>query len=139
MKKVYCFAHGVDTYNGSFNINSGICMGYILIDLVRRIARIKKIEDPTKYYHGDDVDFLWFDGSHYIDDLDRVEQTEEYENSLFLRKYSELYFGLKRKKEDVKKDAEKFFTVRSFAGICAKIYILMWPAREKVPGISSGS
>lgn len=90
MKEIYCFANEKDIYDGNFTINSGICLGYIFIDLVRRIGGIKKIENPKLTYRGDDIEFLYYNpDEEYNPDLDYFCDTDEYKNSLFLRVYSD--------------------------------------------------
>lgn len=97
MKEVYCFAHQKKTYDGGFNINSGVCIGYMTIDFVRRIGNIAKIENPVETYHGDDIDFLHYDpATEYIKDLDYIQFTEEYRDSLFIRLYTHSYLFGKR-------------------------------------------
>lgn len=89
MKKVYCFANKKEKYDGSFNINSGICMGYMTIDFVRRIGSIDRIEHPSTYC-GDDIDFLHYNPQEeYVNDLDTFRDTDEYKNSVWLRMYSD--------------------------------------------------
>lgn len=122
MKKVYCFANQKDKYDGIFNINSGICIGYIIIDLVRRIAKIEKIEDPA-YYTGEDVDFLHFDGSEYINDLDKIEQTEEFLSSRMLQIYTKMYFGIKKWIHDAPQKKIDRKIIKDFLKQCHKVYI----------------
>ena len=70
MKEIYCFANNKKEYDGNFTINSGICLGYIFIDLIRRIGKIKKIANPMTTYEGEDIDFLHFDPKEeYTEDL----------------------------------------------------------------------
>ena len=98
MKEIYCFANNKTEYDGSFNINSGICLGYMTIDFVRRIGGIDKITNPVLTYHGEDIDFIHYDPkSEYIKDLDSVEQTDEYKNSFLLRLYNKYVSKLIRK------------------------------------------
>lgn len=98
IKKIYCFANNKQKYDGKFNINSGICMGYITIDFIRRIGNISKIENPIKYYTGANIDFLHYNPSEeYIDDLDKFKDTDEYKNSLILRLYSDCVSDVIRK------------------------------------------
>lgn len=86
-KKIYCFANNKKVYDGTFNINSGICMGYLIIDLVRRIGNIIKIEDPMATYKGNDIDFLYYDvDKEYIKDIDTFADTDEYSN-IFMKLY----------------------------------------------------
>ena len=98
MKKVYCFANGKKVYDGNFDINSGICIGYTMIDLVRRIGHIKKIENPVTHYHGEDIDFLHYDpNTEYISDIDHFYDTDEYGENFILRFYSDyISDGIKR-------------------------------------------
>ena len=89
MKEIYCFANNKTKYDGSFDINSGICLGYMTIDFVCRIGNIKKIENPATSYYGNDIDFFHYDPKmEYIPDLDSVEQTDEYKNSKLLQFYN---------------------------------------------------
>lgn len=88
MKEVYCFANQKKEYDGIFTINSGICLGYMFIDIVRRIGKIEKIENPMLTYKGEDVDFIHYDPKiEYIPDIDYIEDTDEYKESLILRLY----------------------------------------------------
>ncbi|WP_044935236.1 NTP transferase domain-containing protein [Pseudobutyrivibrio sp. LB2011] len=76
-------------YDYTFDINSGICIGYTMIDFILRVGNIKKIEDPQKFYIGTDIDFLFYDvNAEYIPDLDTIEDTDEYKNSFMLRVYT---------------------------------------------------
>lgn len=89
MKEIYCFANDKITYDGSFDINSGICLGYIFIDLVRRVGNIKKVENPHNMYFGEDVDFIHFNPQlEYYPDLDHIYDTDEYKSNPMLRFYS---------------------------------------------------
>ena len=91
MKEIYCFANDKEEYDGSFTINSGICLGYIFIDLVRRIGGIKKIENPVISYTGSDIDFIHFNpAEEYVPDLDYFSDTDEYKKSRLLRFYSDV-------------------------------------------------
>lgn len=88
MKEVYCFANNKESFDGIFNINSGICIGYMMIDIIRRIGDIKVIQNPYLYYEGDKIDFIHYDPSiEYIPDIDHFYDTDEYKNSLILRVY----------------------------------------------------
>lgn len=90
MKEIYCFANNKSVYDGSFDINSGICIGYTMIDFVRRIGGIEKIENPVYTYTGYDIDFFHYDpDTEYIPDLDHFSDTDEYKNSLMMRLYSD--------------------------------------------------
>lgn len=90
MKKVYCFAENKEKYDGLFNINSGVCLGYTTIDLVRRIGKIEKIENPVESYHGNDVDFIHYNPDvEYIPDIDYFSDTDEYETNKLLRFYND--------------------------------------------------
>ena len=90
MKEIYCFANNKSSYDGDFTINSGICLGYIFIDLVRQIGHINKIENPMISYNGDDIDFLHFNPEEeYTPDLDYFSDTDEYKNNRILRFYSD--------------------------------------------------
>ena len=89
MKEIYCFANNKKEYDGSFDINSGICLGYMTIDFVRRIGNIDKIENPNTSYNGSDIDFFHYNPkTEYVSDLDRIEQTDEYKSSMLLRFYN---------------------------------------------------
>lgn len=89
MKKIYCFANNKKEYDGDFNINSGICIGYMMIDIVRRIGKIEKIENPHETYHGEDIDFIHFDpAKEYIPDIDHIFETDEYKNNILLKLYT---------------------------------------------------
>lgn len=90
LKEIYCFANKKAAYDGNFNINSGICIGYTMIDFVRRIGNIKKIEDPITTYKGKEVDFLYFNvDEEYTPDLDYFSDTDEYKDNIYLRLYSD--------------------------------------------------
>ena len=90
MKEIYCFANRKKEYDGSFDINSGICLGYIFIDLIRTIGDIKTVENPMESYKGKEIDFIHYNPSEeYIPDLDRISDTDEYKKSLLLRFYSD--------------------------------------------------
>ena len=90
MKNVYCFANNKDKYDGNFNINSGICIGYTMIDIVRRIGGIDKIENPVDSYMGEDIDFFHYDPSkEYTPDVDHFYDTDEYKDNIVLRLYSD--------------------------------------------------
>ncbi len=89
MKEIYCFANNKKTYDGKFSINSGICLGYIVIDLVRQIGNIDKIINPSDYIDQIDVDCIFYDPSiDYKKDLDDISDTDEYKNNVLLRFYS---------------------------------------------------
>lgn len=91
IKEIYCFANNKKVYDGNFAINSGICLGYIYIDLVRRIGGIKKIQNPITSYHGEDIDFFHFNPKEeYTPDLDYFSDTDEYKNNYLLRFYSDI-------------------------------------------------
>lgn len=88
MKKVYCFANNKQNNDGKFLMNSGICLGYIVIDLVRRIGGIDKVKHPSLYTDKLDVDFIHYcPQKDYINDLDIVEETDEYKTNPILRLY----------------------------------------------------
>ena len=90
MKEIYCFANNKTVYDGSFSINSGICIGYIIIDFVRRIGGIRKVENPVYSYHGEEIDFLHYNPElEYTPDLDYFKDTDEYKNSRLLQIYSD--------------------------------------------------
>lgn len=116
IKKIYCFANNKSLYDGNFNINSGICMGYTVIDFVRRIGGINKIENPVLTYKDDNVDFLYFNADEeYTPDLDYFSDTDEYKDSVFLRCYSDyisdpikrIGSGIKRTRVLIRKFFEK--------------------------------
>lgn len=92
IKDIYCFANNKKTYDGSFSISSGICLGYTLIDFVRRIGNIQKIEKPKKHSIGDNVDFIYINAQReYHKDLDYFSDTDEYKKSFILRLYSKCF------------------------------------------------
>lgn len=98
IQDIYCFANNKKIYDGNFNINSGICLGYIIIDLIRRIGNINKVENPA-IYHGEhkDIDFIYYDPSkEYTKDLDTINQTDEYKHNFFIRLYSDYFSRLIR-------------------------------------------
>lgn len=89
MKEIYCYANKKDVYDGDFNINSGICIGYMMIDMVRRIGKIEVIENPHETYQGEDIDFIHFyPETEYIPDVDHFYDTDEYKNNILLKIYS---------------------------------------------------
>ena len=89
LKDIYRFSNNGKEYDYSFSINSGICIGYMIIDFVRTIGKIQKIEHPSTYT-GSDIDFLHFDPkTEYLPDLDYITDTDEYKNSFLLRFYSD--------------------------------------------------
>lgn len=89
LMEIYCFANNKEIFDGNFNINSGICIGYMMIDFVRRIGSIEKIENPVLTYKGKDIDFIHFDPvKEYQPDLDHFYDTDEYKNNFILRFYS---------------------------------------------------
>ena len=91
MKEIYCFANNKKEYDGNFSINSGICLGYIYIDLVRQIGGIEKIENPVTSYHGEDIDFVHFNPKEeYVPDLDYFSDTDEYKSNKVMRFYSDV-------------------------------------------------
>lgn len=90
IKKIYKFANGTE-YQGGFSINSGICIGYMMIDMITTIGNIKKIENP-KTYEGEDVDFFHFvPAEEYFPDLDNIKATDEYKKNFLLRIYNNLF------------------------------------------------
>lgn len=92
IKKIYCFANDKSEFDGRFLMNSGICLGYIVIDIVRRIAEIKEIKHPSLYENKTNVDFIYYDPqTDYLPDLDEVEDTDEYKYSFILRAYVKLF------------------------------------------------
>ena len=89
IKEIYCFANNKPQYDGTFGINSGICIGYMIIDFIRRIGSLEKIENPS-LYSGTDIGFLHYDPKNeYIEDLDYIEDTDEYRNNWLLRLYND--------------------------------------------------
>lgn len=109
IEKIYCFANNKKIFDGEFEINSGICIGYIIIDLVRRIGHIKKIENPVDTYHGSDIDFIHYDPkTEYISDLDYIGDTDEYKNSVFLRLYWHIVSKPLRKLQSILKKCVVF-------------------------------
>lgn len=92
MKEIYCFANNKTVYDGTFDINSGICIGYIMIDIVSRIGGIEKIEHPGETYSGNDIDFLHYDPEkEYIPDLDHFYDTDEYKKNFIMKIYSKCF------------------------------------------------
>ena len=92
MEYIYCFANNKDVYDGSFSINSGICLGYMVIDFVRRIGKIDKVENPVLYGDHCDIDFVHYNPAiDYVNDLDSIKDTDEYKSSVFLRFYSDYF------------------------------------------------
>lgn len=90
MKKIYCFANDKKDYDGNFTINSGICIGYIIIDLVRRIGHMQKVENPIDTYNGNEIDFIHFNAKkEYKPDLDYIWDTDEYKQNILLRLYTD--------------------------------------------------
>lgn len=88
MKKIYCFANNKKEYDGVFNINSGVCIGYIMIDIINRIGAITKIENPVITYKGEDIDFIHYNpDEEYFPDLDHIEDTDEYKKNLWMKIY----------------------------------------------------
>ena len=50
-----------------------------LIDIVRRIGKIEKIENPVYHYHGDEIDFIhYFPDTEYTPNIDHFFDTDEY-------------------------------------------------------------
>ena len=91
MKEVYCFANNKEVYDGCFTINSGICIGYTMIDIVRRIGKIQRVENPAQHYHGEEIDFIhFFPENEYIPDVDHFYDTDEYKENILLRLYSDI-------------------------------------------------
>lgn len=109
MKKIYCFANNKSRYDGNFTLESGICLGYLTIDLVRRIGKIRKIENPVLTYKGNDIDFLWFDPEkEYIPDLDSFSDTDEYRSSKCMRFYFDhISYNIRRVNRKLKKIGKK--------------------------------
>ncbi len=92
LKEIYCFANNKKVYDGDFNINSGICIGYMMIDMVRRIGKIDRITNPKLTYTGDDIDFIHFyPDKEYIPDLDNFFDTDEYKRNIFMKVYSKCF------------------------------------------------
>lgn len=90
MEEIYCFANNKTKYDGEFNINSGICLGYMVIDFVRRIGNIEKIINPTLYMDENKVDFIHYNPSiDYINDLDSIADTDEYKEHFLMRFYAD--------------------------------------------------
>lgn len=91
IKEIYKFVNNKNEYDGCFNINSGICIGYMMIDMVRRIGNIKSIEHPSTY-DGKDIDFLHYNPKvEYINDLDSIYDTDEYKSSFVLKLYNKFF------------------------------------------------
>lgn len=109
MKKVYCFANNKEVYDGTFAICSGICIGYIMIDIIRKVGNIQKIENPVHYYKGDEIDFLHYNPEkEYIDDIDHYSNTDEYKQNWFMRFYSDcISDNIKRVVWKIKKIVKK--------------------------------
>lgn len=91
MKEVYCFANKKSKYDGNFTIYSGVCIGYTMIDIIRKIGNIQVIENPMETYKGNEIDFIHFDNNSYIPDIDHFYDTDEYKNSLLLKIYSKCF------------------------------------------------
>ncbi len=90
IKKIYCFANRKDIFDGDFSINSGICITYILIDLVRRAGHLERMENPLLFYKGDEIDCILYDAKkEYLKDLDYIFETDEYAENRLLRIYSD--------------------------------------------------
>lgn len=90
IKKIFKFANNGKEYDNTFSINSGICIGYTMIDIVTSIGNISKIENPNGY-EGTDIDFFHYDPkAEYLPDLDHFRDTDEYKNNLFLRFYNDI-------------------------------------------------
>lgn len=90
IKKIYKFANGKD-FEGGFLINSGICIGYMMIDMITRIGHINKIEHPSTY-SGEEIDFYHYNPEiEYYPDLDNIKATDEYKKNLCLRLYNKLF------------------------------------------------
>lgn len=87
MKEVYCFANKKKEYDGCFTIFSGVCIGYTMIDIIRRIGEIKSIENPMETYKGTEIDFIHYDNKEYIPDIDHFYDTDEYKKSLAWKVY----------------------------------------------------
>lgn len=91
IKKIYCFANNKEKFDGHFNINSGICIGYIIIDLVRKIGKIESIENPKDSKNAY-IDFFHYNPKlEYVPDIDKFEDTDEYKNSIFLKIYHTIF------------------------------------------------
>lgn len=91
LKEIYKFANNKTEYDGCFNINSGICIGYMMIDMVRRLGNIQKVEHPSTF-KGDEIDFLHYDPKvEYINDLDSIYDTDEYKSSFVLKLYNKFF------------------------------------------------
>lgn len=91
LRNVYPFANNGKEYDGSFSINSGICIGYMMIDLVRRIGNIERIEHPS-LYKGEEIDFFHYDpDTEYIPDLDTIYATDEYKKNFILKVYNKFF------------------------------------------------
>ena len=108
MKNIYCFANQKTDYDGDFRINDGVCMGYSIIDFVRRIGEIDKIEDPRFLDDNPNVDFFNYDPKlDYVPDLDRYDLTDEYKNSFMKRFYSDcISNNIKRVHRHLVKDSK---------------------------------
>lgn len=90
IKKIYKYANGKE-YEGGFSINSGICIGYMMIDMITRIGGFEKIEYPG-LYKGSDIDFIHYDPSlEYFPDLDNIYATDEYKNNFVLKVYNKFF------------------------------------------------
>ena len=89
MKDIYCFANNKTIYDGDFDINSGICIGYMMIDIIRKVGKIDKIQNPNETYHGEEIEFIHFDPSkEYVPDIDHICATDEYKNNILLKIYT---------------------------------------------------
>lgn len=98
IKRIYCFANNKTVFDGRFNINSGVCIGYIIIDLIRIIGNIEKVENPILSYKGNEVDFLHYcPEKEYIPDIDNYSYTDEYNANSLLTFYYKTIFKIVRR------------------------------------------
>lgn len=89
IKQIYKFANGKE-FEGGFLVNSGICIGYMMIDMITKIGKIEKIEYPAKY-KGNEIDFFHYNPeTEYYPDLDNITVTDEYKHNFVLRLYNKL-------------------------------------------------
>ena len=65
-------------------IGSGWALGFICLDIIRRVGKLDKVTTPI--ISGGDLSPVPFDDSvDYVNDLDRFDQTDEYRDSALLR------------------------------------------------------
>lgn len=78
-----------EKYEFYWEYNSGVCIGFIVIDLMRCIGRLNTLDDIKK--ENQNVGFIDYNEKlEYIKDLDSFKETDEYKNSLLKK----IYFNL---------------------------------------------